>query len=476
MFTISNHIAEIIAAFIFAGALWAMFRKRIGWKMCLVCFVIILWFAVFASYLSTQIVQVKEYVKITATGQKNEMATVNEICVLGTSINNKWYDLTYPVEGNWAWFPGNEGASYYYAGWFPGADGLQPDNATNYIVIEIMPGNNRFVTFLTNQWYGIAEVDFNGDVQQIDTYGNGEVKGIKIPDSGSEYYKLQAKKQRPFTLVILTALCITAFMLLHFFTASKRLEKIKKFKFLFEELVKRDFTLKYKRTSLGMLWSVLSPLMTFLIMWLVFRNILGSNIDHFAIYMFTGQIVFTFFSDATMQGMTSLLDNAGIFTKINVPKYFFLLSKNISSLINFGLTMLVLIIFIIADGLVITQIYLMLVYPICCLITFNIGVGLILSALYVFFRDMQYLWSVFTQLIMWISAIFYSVDAFGESMKKLFLFNPIYSFISYFRSIILAGEIPTVQTHLIIAFFSLTVLVLGGVIYKKFNHEFLYYV
>ena len=98
------------------------------------------------------------------------------------------------------------------------------------------------------------------------------------------------------------------------------LQKLKKYQFLFEELVKRDFTKKYKRTVLGMAWSVLNPLLNLLIMWLVFSNFFGNNINHYVIYLFAGNLVFSYFSDATNLGMNSLLGNASIFTKVNIPK------------------------------------------------------------------------------------------------------------------------------------------------------------
>ena len=170
------------------------------------------------------------------------------------------------------------------------------------------------------------------------------------------------------------------------------IQKIKQYQFLFEELVKRDFTRKYKRTILGMAWSIISPLVNLLIMWLVFENLLGSNIEHYVLYLFAGQLVFSFFSDATNMGMTSLIANSSIFSKVNVPKYLFLFSQNVSSLINFGLTLIIFFIFVAIEGVAFSWNFLMLIYPICCLVVFNLGIGLILSALYVFFRDMQYLW------------------------------------------------------------------------------------
>lgn len=256
----------------------------------------------------------------------------------------------------------------------------------------------------------------------------------------------------------------------------KIVEKVKKYRFLFEELVHRDFTKKYKRTILGIAWSVLSPLLTLLVMNIVFGTLLGSNIEHYTIYLFSGQLVFSFFSDSTNEGMTSLLNNADIFTKVNVPKYMFLFSKNISSLINFGITLVVYFLFVVADGVSITWRFLLLLYPISCLVIFNLGVGLILSALYVFFRDIQYLYGIFTMLLMYMSAIFYSIETFPQIGRNLFLLNPVYVYIRYFRKIVLEQTIPTIWFHMIAIGYAVIVFGIGCWIYKKKNHSFLYYV
>ena len=175
---------------------------------------------------------------------------------------------------------------------------------------------------------------------------------------------------------------------------------LRKHGFLFSELVKRDFKKKYKRTYLGMLWSLISPLLTLLILTMIFKSFFGAKTEHYTIYVFCGNIIFAFFSDATNGAMSALLSNAEVFSKVNVPKYLFLLSKVVSSLINFSLTFGVFIIFCVIDRISFGWNFLALIIPIASLIIFNVGVGLILSALYVFFRDVQYLWGVFTMLLM----------------------------------------------------------------------------
>lgn len=254
------------------------------------------------------------------------------------------------------------------------------------------------------------------------------------------------------------------------------LQKLKQHQFLFEELVKRDFKKKYKRSILGMGWSILSPILMLFVMKLVFTQFFGRTMEHYSIYLFCGNLVFSYFHDSTHQGMQSLMGNAGIFTKVNVPKYMFLFSKNIQTLINFGLTLVVFFLFCILDGITFTWKFILLLYPIALLVLFNIGVGLILSALFVFFRDIQYLWSVFTQLLMYMSAIFYTIDHYSSFVQHVFLLNPIYLFIRYFRKIVIEATIPTVWFHLLMAAMTAIVLGIGCWMYKKYNHRFLYYV
>lgn len=253
-------------------------------------------------------------------------------------------------------------------------------------------------------------------------------------------------------------------------------EKMKKYEFLFEELVKRDLKKKYKRTVLGMAWSVLSPLLTLIVMKLVFTQFFGRTMEHYTTYIFAGTLIFSYFSESSSQGMMALMGNASIFSKVTVPKYLFLLSKNVQTLINFAITLCVFFLFCVMDHITFTWKFLLLLYPIVFLLLFNIGLGLILSALFVFFRDIQYLWSVFTQLLMYMSAIFYNIDEYSYTTQCLFLLNPVYLFIRYFRKIVIDAKIPTLWFHLLMLADVAVVLGIGCWMYKKYNTKFLYYV
>lgn len=253
-------------------------------------------------------------------------------------------------------------------------------------------------------------------------------------------------------------------------------ERWKRHRFLFEELVKRDFKKKYKRTVLGMGWSMLSPLLMLLVMKIVFEQFFGRAMNHYTTYLFCGLLVFNWFSESTGSGMRCLFGNASIFTKVNVPKYLFLFSVNIQVLLNFLLTLLVFFVFCAIDHVQFTWRFACLLYPITTMLLFNLGVGMVLSALFIFFRDIDYLWSVALQLLMYGSAIFYTVDKFPSNIQLVFSLNPVYRHIAYIREVVLSGSVPSLGTHLTLLGFAVAAFLSGALMYKHYNTKFLYYV
>lgn len=254
------------------------------------------------------------------------------------------------------------------------------------------------------------------------------------------------------------------------------INKYKKYQFLFEELIKRDFKKKYKRAALGILWSMLSPLVMLLIMSIIFGHFFGDRVPHYIIYLLAGQVVWGYFAEATNTGMGALQDNVGIFSKINVPKFLFVCSINVSSLINFLLTFIIFLVFTLVDGITFNLSFCLLIIPIICLIIFNYGMGLILSALFIFFKDIQYLYRIFLQILMYCSAIFYTVDILPENLRGFLYLNPIYVYITYFREIVVFDNIPSIWITILMIFYAIVVLLLGLYVYKKYNYKFLYYI
>ncbi|MBR6091048.1 MAG: ABC transporter permease [Anaerolineaceae bacterium] len=256
----------------------------------------------------------------------------------------------------------------------------------------------------------------------------------------------------------------------------KLITRIRQNQFLYEELVKRDFKKRYARTILGMGWSVLNPLLQMLIMRMVFSHFFGRGIPHYTIYLFSGMIIFNYFSESTKEGTPILIDNAPIFTKINVPKYLFLFAKNTQALINFLLILILFFVFCALDHVAFTWKFLLLIFPVVCLVFFNLGIGLVLSAIYVFFRDVLYFWGIFLQLLQYVSALFYEIESFADPIRRLFYLNPVYLYIRYFREIVLYANVPSIGLHAAILCEAVLFFLAGVLIYRKYNMEFLYYI
>ena len=413
-------------------------------------------------------------ITISATGESSSWTGDSSILLNGYMVEGKFYAITpdHISAGNWAFY---EEDDVSVCGWTPG----RRDELDKAITLLLPHGDNRSIVFNSGPFRGIAEIiSPTGETVSVDTYAIDKGGSVSV-EIGANYNRdVFLWKISQFSLytvlyvLLLGALCLVCNRI----GQSHTFQKLQRNGFLFQVLVRRDFTKKYKRTVLGIAWSMLSPLLQLLVMWLVFNRFFGNNVDHYVVYLFAGQLVFTFFTDSTNSGMEALLGNSDIFTKVNVPKYLFLLSKNVSTFINFALTLIIFFIFVAVDGLVFSWKYVLLLYPILCLMVFNIGTGFLLSAMYVFFRDIQYLWGVFTMLLMYLSAIFYTIDGYSPFAQKLFLLNPIYVYIRYFRKIVIDGTIPSVWFHLVGAGYALIMICIGAWVYKKYNHEFLYYV
>ncbi len=252
-------------------------------------------------------------------------------------------------------------------------------------------------------------------------------------------------------------------------------DKVKQNRFLFEELTKRDFKKKYKRAALGILWSVISPFLTFLIQFFVFGYIFKRLDSGFVVYLLTGTLMFSFFSNATTAGMFSMYSNGSILSKVKVPKALFVLSSNSAATFNFFLTLIVYFGFMLVCKVNFGLHLLLMIYPILCLIIFNIGMSYVLSALFVFFRDIQYLYQIFTMLLSYLSAIFYEVKAFPENLHFLFYINPLYQYISYMRELVIQSSVPSFTHHIVCLAFSFGMLGIGLLVHKKTEQKFVYY-
>ena len=259
----------------------------------------------------------------------------------------------------------------------------------------------------------------------------------------------------------------------------------KKYLFLMSQLIIRDFKVKYKRSILGILWSVLYPLLMMGVMALVFTNMFKFNMEgtNYLVYLMTGLIVFNYFGEASNNAMTSIVGNFSLFNKVYIPKYIFPLSKTLFVAINFVLSLLPLLLIIIFSGnevegtkCYINIYYLLLPYVYLCMFMFTTGVGYILATVSVFFRDMFYIWGILLTIINYFTPIFYSIAIIPERLQPIFKLNPLYIYINTTRDIILFSKMPSVQTLIACLLSSVIILIIGLFVFKRKQDRFIYYI
>lgn len=253
---------------------------------------------------------------------------------------------------------------------------------------------------------------------------------------------------------------------------------LKKYQFLLNQLIARDFKVKYKRSILGVVWSLLYPILTMTVMALVFSNVFKFSTPgvNYLVYLLTGLIMFNYFNEASNLSMSSVVANFSLLNKIYIPKYIFPLSKCLFVGINFALTLIPLYAIILITGTPLNVYHLMLPYVFICLFIFTLGVGLILSAVSVFLRDMFYIYGIIMTLWMYLTPIMYDIRMISEEWQVYFKLNPMYHYINFARRIILYGEMPTPFTFAVCAGTSIITLIIGIVVFKKSQDKFIYYI
>lgn len=252
----------------------------------------------------------------------------------------------------------------------------------------------------------------------------------------------------------------------------KYLNVYKRYKFLLKQLVARDFKTKYKRSVLGVLWSFLNPLLLMLVQYYVFSNIFKSTLKNFVVYLLIGIIFFNFFSEATNMAMSAIVGNAALITKVYVPKYIYPLSRVLSSVINFFISLIPLLIVVLIMRVHISLAILLIIYPIFCTFLYSLGIGLLLSSVMVFFRDTQFIYGVLLTIWMYFTPIFYPISIIPEQMRFLINLNPMYIYITYVRTIILDGVLPSTEITLLSGGFAILSMAIGVIVFKKTQDRF----
>ena len=246
--------------------------------------------------------------------------------------------------------------------------------------------------------------------------------------------------------------------------------------FVLSTLVSKDFKLKYRRSVLGVFWSLLNPLLMMIILSAVFSYMFRFSIENYPVYLILGQTLFTLMIDATTNGMNSIIDAAPLIKKVRVEKIIFPIEKVLFALLTFAISLIavaaVMLFFQIQPTANILFLPLLLVY----MLLFSSGLSMLLSALSVFFRDIVHLWSVITTAWMYATPVFYPLSLLPDFLQQAMIANPMYQYVTYFRDIMMDGVCPSLETNLVCFSMAAITFVIGLAVFRKTEHKFILFV
>ncbi len=256
----------------------------------------------------------------------------------------------------------------------------------------------------------------------------------------------------------------------------KYIDNLIQYKFLLSELVKKGIKLKYRRSYLGIVWSLLEPLLTMIVLTIVFGTLYGNTDKTFPVYILTGRLIYSYYSTATKSALKSIRANSAMIKKVYVPKYLYPLSTVIFNYIIFLISLIVLAAVSIVLGIKPTIYLLQAPIALILVLILSYGCGMILATIGVFFRDMEYLWSVLLMIIMYTCAIFYYPEKLLKSGWFWILkYNPLYGIIKIFRDSVFGKPI-NMHYLMYTTAFSLLCLVIGLVCFKKKQDDFILHI
>ena len=240
--------------------------------------------------------------------------------------------------------------------------------------------------------------------------------------------------------------------------------------FLLEEIVKKNFSSKYKDSVLGVMWTILSPLLMMALFTIIFSTIFGRNIENFPVYFLSGWCLFQFFNAAISASMDSLRGNKSILQRTPAPKYIFVLGAILSEFLNYLIMLILLVVVMfITHATFHFPIIFCSIIPIISLFVMIVGLGLMLSIACVFYTDIRHLWTVISMMLMYASAIFYPMDIIPEPFKGYMLLNPLYWAINQFRCFVYQGTVPDGFNLINLLLLSLIILICGIIVFKKYE-------
>jgi ABC-2 type transport system permease protein len=241
-------------------------------------------------------------------------------------------------------------------------------------------------------------------------------------------------------------------------------------------LVSRDVKVKYRRSVLGILWSVLQPLFIMLIITAVFSNVFRIEVENYPVYYITGSFIFNFVLEATSISLTSIIGAAPLIKKVYIPKYIFPLQKCLFALVNMAFSLIaVAIVYLILQTEVHPTMGLFFV-PMIYAAVFSFGLSLILSALEVFFRDVAHLYAVWATAWMYLTPILYPLNILPQFLQDILQLNPLVYYVNYARDVMMYGVVPGLNENLVCIGFALSTLLVGLLVFKKAQDRFILHI
>ena len=253
-------------------------------------------------------------------------------------------------------------------------------------------------------------------------------------------------------------------------------QTFKKYKDLIVYLAKNQISLRYRKSYLGMLWSLLNPLLTMIVLTMVFSTIFKNQIENFPIYLMCGRLFYDYNSEATKTSLNSVVSNSSLIKKIYIPKYVFPLSSSIAALVNMFFSLLALIIVMFCTHLPLRWTMLLFWLPMVYVFVFSTGLGLVLSAINVFFRDIKHLYGVLLTMWLYLTPIFYPFESVPEMVQNIIRLNPLYHYIEMFRGLIIYGTLPTLRENLLCGGMGIRILLIGVLFFKKTQDRFILHI
>lgn len=257
---------------------------------------------------------------------------------------------------------------------------------------------------------------------------------------------------------------------------NKYFKNFLKYRYALYFLVRRDFIVKYRRSLLGVFWSVLNPILMMIVITAVFSRLFRFDIEYYPVYYLTGYIMFSMFSNATTAAAASVINAFPLMNKLYIPKYIFPLEKCVFAMVNACFSIIALICIALFMKVPASPLWLLVPVPFILLFIFTSGAAMVIAALNVIFRDMGHLYSVMIVVAMYATPIFYPVSILSEKMAAIMEFNPLYRYIDYFRMIFIAGTLPDAADLAFCFIYAFLSFIIGLFVFKSLQNRFILYI